>query len=66
MKAALFHLAGALACALSLGTLGCAGLQLEPIKMTQQKPSNVAIYFKVETQQGDPVGGLTADQFHIY
>jgi hypothetical protein len=34
--------------------------------MTQQKPSNVAIYFKVETQQGDPVGGLTADQFHIY
>ena len=30
--------------------------------MTQQKPSNVAVYFKVETQQGDPVGGLTADQ----
>ncbi|HEY8090470.1 MAG TPA: VWA domain-containing protein [Polyangiaceae bacterium] len=60
---ALFHLAGAAALAT---TLGCAGLQLTPIKASQQKPSNVAVYFKVETQQGDPVGGLTADRFHIY
>jgi uncharacterized protein YegL len=47
-------------------TTGCAGLQLTPIKMTQQKPSNVAIYFKVKTQNGDPVAGLTAEQFRIY
>src|ERR1700722_19493191 len=34
--------------------------------MTQQKPSNVAIYFKVRNIDGDPVGGLTADKFRIY
>jgi len=27
---------------------GCAGLHLTPIKATQQRPSNVAIYFKVQ------------------
>lgn len=45
---------------------GCAGLQLTNIKTTQQRPSNVAVYFKVQTQSGDPVGGLTADKFRIY
>jgi hypothetical protein len=46
---------------------GCAsGLKLTPIKNTQQKPSNVAVYFKVETSSGDPVGGLAADSFRIY
>jgi von Willebrand factor type A domain len=49
-----------------LATTGCAALQLTPIKMTQQKPSNVAVYFKVKTIDGDPVGGLTADKFRIY
>src|SRR5215472_4939957 len=44
---------------------GCAGLQLTPIKAAQQRPSNVAVYFKVETDGGDPVGGLTADKFRI-
>lgn len=45
---------------------GCAGLQLTPIKTTQQRPSNVAIYFKVQKEGGEPVGGLTADKFRIY
>jgi hypothetical protein len=45
---------------------GCAGLQLTAVKATNQKPSNVAIYFKVETHSGDPVGGLTAERFQIY
>jgi len=45
---------------------GCVGLQLTPIKTAQQRPSNVAIYFKVQTEGGDPVGGLTADKFRIY
>ncbi|HEX8794751.1 MAG TPA: VWA domain-containing protein [Polyangiaceae bacterium] len=45
---------------------GCAGLQLTPIKTAQQRPSNVAVYFKVQTEGGDPVGGLTADKFRIY
>ncbi len=45
---------------------GCAGLQLTTIKATQQKPSNVAIYFKVKDSQGVPIAGLTADRFRIY
>lgn len=51
--------------ALGIGT-GCAGLQLTTVKTAQQRPSNVAIYFKVATLAGDPVGGLTADRFRIY
>jgi hypothetical protein len=45
---------------------GCAGLRLTPIKAAEQKPSNVAVYFKVQANSGDPVGGLTADKFRIY
>jgi hypothetical protein len=53
-------------CSLLASAVGCAGLQLTSIKMTQQKPSNVAVYFKVRAQGGDPVPGLTADKFRIY
>ncbi|WP_394847766.1 VWA domain-containing protein [Pendulispora brunnea] len=35
------------------------------MKSTQNRPSNVAVYFKVQAG-GEPVGGLTADQFRIY
>ncbi|MDP9036602.1 MAG: VWA domain-containing protein [Myxococcota bacterium] len=45
---------------------GCAGLQLTTIKSAERKPSNVAVYFKVQTGGGDPVAGLTAEQFRIY
>ncbi len=45
---------------------GCVGLRLTPIKMTQQRPSNVAVYFKVQTNGGEPIAGLTADKFRIY
>jgi len=45
---------------------GCAGLQLTTVKTAQQRPSNVAVYFKVQTYSGEPVGGLTADKFRIY
>ena len=55
-----------LAPAVLLSALGCAGLQLRTIKMAQQKPSNVAVYFKVQTNSSEPVGGLTADRFRIY
>jgi hypothetical protein len=44
----------------------CSGLQLQTIKTGQQRPSNVAIYFKVQTRAGEPVAGLTADRFRIY
>ena len=46
---------------------GCASsLQLTPIRSTQNKPSNIAIYFKIQTSSGEPIGGLAADQFRIY
>jgi hypothetical protein len=52
--------------ALSVALFGCAGLTLTTIKTAEQRPSNVAIYFKVQTEGGNPVGGLTADRFRIY
>jgi hypothetical protein len=55
-----------LAAALVLLGTGCLGLQLTNIKATQQKPSNVAVYFKVSDRTGEPLGGLTADRFRIY
>src|ERR1035441_361079 len=45
---------------------GGGGLTLTAIKSTQSKPSNVAIYFKVTTSGGEPIGGLTATSFKIY
>ena len=48
-------------------TLGCvSGLRLTPIKSTNNKPSNVVVYFKVQEGNGTPVGGLDADSFKIY
>jgi hypothetical protein len=57
--------AGLAGVTLMFGT-GCAGLQLTTIKATEQRPSNVAIYFKVQDGAGEPLGGLTADRFRIY
>ena len=46
---------------------GCSsGLKLTAVKSTQNRPSNVAVYFKVQASSGDPIGGLTAEQFRIY
>jgi hypothetical protein len=45
---------------------GCAGLHPQLVDASVQKPSNVALYFTVDTNHGDPVPGLTAEQFHIY
>ena len=58
-----------LALALAAGGAGCSrhpGLNLTMIDSSVRKPSNVAVYFSVETREGDPVPGLTADQFRIY
>ena len=46
--------------------IGCARLELTSIKATQQRPSNVAVYFKVQTESGEPVSSLTANSFRIY
>jgi hypothetical protein len=44
----------------------CAGLKLNLRNSSVQKPSNVALYFSVETREGLPVPGLTAESFRIY
>lgn len=45
---------------------GCAGLNLYEVQSSYGEPSNVAVYFRVETTDGEPVPGLTAEQFNIY
>jgi len=44
---------------------GC-GLKLQRINTSVQRPSNIAVYFSVETHSGEPVAGLDAKQFRIY
>jgi hypothetical protein len=45
---------------------GNQGLQLTLIDASIQKPSNVAVYFTVETADGEPVPGLEADSYRVY
>lgn len=45
---------------------GCGGLQLTMLDSAYRRPSNVAVYFAVDTTSGDPVPNLTADDFRIY
>jgi hypothetical protein len=52
---------------LVLSSIACGGgLKLKPLNHSARKPSNVAVYFTVDTSGGDPVPGLTADKFVIY
>src|SRR6476646_12213421 len=45
---------------------GCAALNPQLVQASSQKPSNVAVYFTVDTRGGEPVPNLTAEQFHVY
>jgi hypothetical protein len=45
---------------------GCAGLKLQTVDHSVHRPSNVAVYFTVETRKGDPVANLTPQDFKIY
>lgn len=45
---------------------GCAGLNLQMVDRSVQKPSNIAVYFTVDTTRGEPVADLTPADFHIY
>jgi hypothetical protein len=45
---------------------GCMGLNLQLHNQSVQKPSNVALYFSVETADGLPVPDLKAESFMIY
>jgi hypothetical protein len=46
--------------------MGCAGLKLEPVDASVRKPSNVAVYFTVDTTSGQPVANLQPNDFVIY
>jgi len=45
---------------------GCASLKLQMVDRSVQRPSNIAVYFTVDTSRGDPVPDLTPADFHIY
>jgi hypothetical protein len=46
---------------------GCAsGLKLSVIESAQRQPSNLAVFFTVNTRGGEPVPQLDASQFRIY
>src|SRR5690349_10832346 len=45
---------------------GCGGLKLQLVDSSVRKPSNVAVYFTVDTRGGQPVADLTPQDFHIY
>jgi hypothetical protein len=46
--------------------VGCGGLRVAMVDSAYQRPSNVAVYFTVDTATGEPVGGLEASDFRIY
>jgi hypothetical protein len=48
-----------------IATSGC-GLKLQLVDSSVRKPSNVAVYFTVDTHGGEPVANLTPEDFHIY
>jgi hypothetical protein len=55
-----------LCAAMSVWSAGCAGLKLQLVDASVRKPSNVAVYFTVDTRGGEPVADLTPQDFHIY
>jgi hypothetical protein len=54
------------AVAVLLGGAGCAGLKLQLVDASVRRPSNVAVYFTVDTKGGEPVADLTPQDFTIY
>lgn len=56
----------ALTALLPVGAASCVGLRLRRVNTSVRRPSNVALYFSVETRNGAPVANLDAKQFRIY
>jgi hypothetical protein len=57
----------AVSCSLLAGlSAGCMGLNLKLVDASVRKPSNVAVYFTVDTHGGQPVANLTPEDFKIY
>ncbi|MDP3274207.1 MAG: VWA domain-containing protein [Deltaproteobacteria bacterium] len=57
---------GLSALALGLTVSGCAGLKLTLLNASARRPSNIAMYFTVDRNNGQPVGGLTSERFTVY
>jgi hypothetical protein len=51
---------------LAFGGGGCSRLKLQLVDASVRKPSNVAVYFTVDTNSGEPVANLGPGDFHIY
>jgi hypothetical protein len=48
-------------------SVGCgSSLKLTVLNASVKRPSNIAVYFTVDTTAGEPVPGLTAESFRIY
>jgi hypothetical protein len=45
---------------------GCSGLKVGLVDTSVRKPSNIALYFTVDTRSGEPVADLTPQDFHVY
>jgi von Willebrand factor type A domain len=58
--------AGVPASFFALAGAGCTGLRLQPVDASVRKPSNVAVYFTVDTTSGQPVANLQPADFLIY
>ncbi len=55
------------AAALGLLPIGCGSqLQVTRLNSDHKKPNNVWVFFTVEEKDGEPVGGLAAEDFAIY
>lgn len=55
-----------LAAVVALSSACGGGLRLTLVDAAHRAPSNVAMYFTVDTSGGEPVGGLVATDFRIY
>ncbi|HXU81429.1 MAG TPA: VWA domain-containing protein [Polyangia bacterium] len=51
---------------LLVGLSACTGLRLQLVDKSVQRPSNIAVYFTVDTTRGDPVPDLKPKDFRIY
>src|SRR5215510_9120284 len=50
----------------TVSAAGCAGLKLQLVNASVRKPSNVAVYFTVDTRSDKPVANLKPQDFRIY
>ncbi len=53
-------------CGLAAALASGCGLKLQMVDASVRKPSNVAVYFTVDTHNGQPVANLTPQDFRIY